>query len=737
MVQIPTVKRQFYNTTSKLNTTGSYAKATSSTISTMQKTYEKQQADKIKEAVSGVEMSLYELQSQRRRQFAADPYNEEGRQSYLSGVETILKEKRAHIDRLYQKDYDSVIRKLRQKADLSDREWMDKQDLSNQKERQKQARELAKEQQAAQRELLREEKERQREAQRMIREEQANAKLQKAEAKTQALYLSNNMKLELELEKEKFQEQLKNNPDDETLLKEHDKALNGIYNKYASQFDEETREVFDKAAYPFLTRTKIAAIRENQDEREDVLQARLKQQSAQRKMAVSKAQQSTKTALAETVVAWEKDNQKSPLDEKSYNSLKEALLKKWDEAAQNMDGDTQALYNEDKDVVIEEMLSGVRAWGEKQQNANAFEDAKSYIQTAKQEAYAYGQQSNYAAARQTYNTSFNQMHDYLIQTVGAQQAEKVFRDFKSNYTKSFIQGQLENDPEAALSSLKSGLYDKELSDPEAKTTFIKKAENLIKAQKTAETTHRRMNAANARFEFWREPTLENYRQWEALDPESAKKNKKKAFEFMENVPNVEAQTNYESYSEAMEEFQTISNMFDETPEDMIKKTQAFGDFISKVLQANKEGNISHEDTRELIDTSAQTLSDDVFMKKIQTLPKMGIFQRLQELDIFLPYRLAQKGIDYLSIKKIGMRTIKDVISAVRTGADSEQITKIYNDGIKAAIKQKYKDVPELQTNEELIPGKSHLTIQGKPYLFKGFSGLDIVAEISPDFKGGN
>lgn len=135
MVNIPTIERQFYNNTKKLNTFETYATTAYNswmqTEKTMQDIQKDQEYVKIDTFQTEAQLKLNQVESDWRQKYINDPTNVNGLKELQSQRNAILEEYGSQISPIAKQKWNSVARNLSSKYEISNQQWGIKQNQEN------------------------------------------------------------------------------------------------------------------------------------------------------------------------------------------------------------------------------------------------------------------------------------------------------------------------------------------------------------------------------------------------------------------------------------------------------------------------------------------------------------------------------------------------------------------------------------------------------------------------------
>ena len=103
--------------------------------------------------------------------------------------------------------------------------------------------------------------------------------------------------------------------------------------------------------------------------------------------------------------------------------------------------------------ITEGYNQGLNQWALNQNAQNVKLDIADNMSTNLQRAYTSGQNGNIEQAIQDLDISFNQLSGYGNSALGSTNTRALLKDYKKNYIKNFIAGQMMTNPQAALESI--------------------------------------------------------------------------------------------------------------------------------------------------------------------------------------------------------------------------------------------------------------------------------------------
>lgn len=258
-------------------------------------------------------------------------------------------------------------------------------------------------------------------------------------------------------------------------------------------------------------------------------------------------------------------------------------------------------------------------------------------------------------------------------------------------------------------------------------------------QRTEQKRAKQEAILEAEADFYANPSQENLNKLYKLNPKYRTRGTYKTI--AETSPNYETATNIEGYADAVSAIKDLAD----TDTTSYNGKQLFlakaGDVALKILKNNtdKNGNstLSENDKNKAMQMLYKSMRDTTFKDQLKGLPNLNnlkateiagkgneIYAR-QQYDKFQGERAKRAVTEWKKIDDIGKRTSEQVLQHFLAG-DVNGGLKAYDDGLKAAIKQKYWYIPELQ-NPNLQAG-TQFTVNGKVYKFQGFTQKDIIVE---------
>lgn len=104
-------------------------------------------------------------------------------------------------------------------------------------------------------------------------------------------------------------------------------------------------------------------------------------------------------------------------------------------------------------------------WAFRQRAENAKLDVAENMNLNYQKAYQYGRSGNYEMAQVDLDISHEQLENFGTSVLGATGTRKLLEDYRKDYVKNFISGQMMTDPEGAILALDNEKIQKTIGDP--------------------------------------------------------------------------------------------------------------------------------------------------------------------------------------------------------------------------------------------------------------------------------
>ena len=179
--------------------------------------------------------------------------------------------------------------------------------------------------------------------------------------------------------------------------------------------------------------------------------------------------------------------QRTPNSAEYKAKLHDGLNEIWKKYGQDVDPLMQGQWAQMTNKLNMAYDDASNQWAFKQRQENAKFDLAEGMNANYNLAYSHGQNNNTGAALLDLDYSYNQMRTNIAQSLGEAEADKLLKDYKKQYVKSYIDGQMQNNPEGALQTLNNKdvarVFDGEREVGEMKNYAINKLANLKKQAK--------------------------------------------------------------------------------------------------------------------------------------------------------------------------------------------------------------------------------------------------------------
>ena len=166
------------------------------------------------------------------------------------------------------------------------------------------------------------------------------------------------------------------------------------------------------------------------------------------------------------VQEWRLANQANPDNEDAKAQLQSGLQEIYGRYGNNID----PIAKMDWDVTVNKINSAYEIannqWAINQRAQNAKIDVAENINTNFEKAYEYGKSGDYVSALAELGVSHGQLESYGNSSLGSVETQQLLSDYKKDYLKHFIGGQMMTDPEGAISILEDKQIKNILSDAE-------------------------------------------------------------------------------------------------------------------------------------------------------------------------------------------------------------------------------------------------------------------------------
>ena len=179
--------------------------------------------------------------------------------------------------------------------------------------------------------------------------------------------------------------------------------------------------------------------------------------------------------------------QRTPNSAEYKAKLHDGLNEIWKRYGQDIDPLMQGQWSQMTNKLNIAYDDASNQWAYKQRQENAKFDLAEGMNANYNLAYSHGQNNNTAAALLDLDYSYEQMRANIAQSLGEVEADKLLKNYKKQYVKSFIDGQLQTNPEGALQALNNkevaGVFDGQREVDQMKEYAVSKLDNLKKQAK--------------------------------------------------------------------------------------------------------------------------------------------------------------------------------------------------------------------------------------------------------------
>lgn len=220
----------------------------------------------------------------------------------------------------------------------------------------------------------------------------------------------------------------------------------------------------------------------------------------------------------------------------------------------------------------------------------------------------------------------------------------------------------------------------------------------------------------------------------------SKEDKQMYEEMYEKSPNYDAETTFESDTEAYDALKNISTMPNDTEAKRDQQVRSILKYASKLSRSNTNGDLTVEKKEDYIKTAINVLADKDLAERISNMPDLSLFNKMHQFFSvgvpFTDYGEDSGPIDYTwgqfsakeKISKITHDLAAKMLIMAKNGATNEQINSVYNKSLEEAVKAKYWYIKDIQ-NKPLEIGKTQFNgLSGGPYIFNGFAGDEILVK---------
>lgn len=170
---------------------------------------------------------------------------------------------------------------------------------------------------------------------------------------------------------------------------------------------------------------------------------------------------------------WRLQNQSNPDNQERKEELKNSLKEIFDFYGQDID----PVFKQNWDITVSTIMSAYEDsqndWTFKQREQNAKLDVAENINTNYSLAFTHGMDGNIEAAIADLSNSYNQINGYAGTRLGQKNAKVLLKEYKQQFIKNFIDGQMQTNPSDAILSLQNEKIQKLFEDDPRKLQDMK------------------------------------------------------------------------------------------------------------------------------------------------------------------------------------------------------------------------------------------------------------------------
>nr|DAO19278.1 MAG TPA: hypothetical protein [Caudoviricetes sp.] len=286
-------------------------------------------------------------------------------------------------------------------------------------------------------------------------------------------------------------------------------------------------------------------------------------------------------------------------------------------------------------------------WAKKQKAANAKLDAAENINLNLDLAYKHGLQGNVLGGWADLDNSYRQLYSYASANMGETEARTLLSDYRSDFTTSFVNGLIENNPQAALDFLNNEDNRKALKYERKVGALRNLAEKQLKAQKTQVRENFNLDKSLAFIKFLDEPTFDNLDFYATnYEPQMSDEKYKRLVEHVESLNNNAVTKNPEVFFAGIK---ANADMPTGTPQEK----QAFLDstvkYIDGLYSSNRSGKLRRQDVETLKKISVGMVKNEEMKQQLKSLPDGMEFGRILA-NVALPQPEIPQISDIVEIK---------------------------------------------------------------------------------------
>lgn len=286
-------------------------------------------------------------------------------------------------------------------------------------------------------------------------------------------------------------------------------------------------------------------------------------------------------------------------------------------------------------------------WAKKQKAANAKLDAAENINLNLDLAYKHGVQGNVLGGWADLDNSYRQLYSYASANMGETEARTLLSDYRSDFTTSFVNGLIENNPQAALDFLNNEDNRKALKYERKVGALRNLAEKQLKAQKTQVRENFNLDKSLAFIKFLDEPTFDNLDFYATnYEPQMSDEKYKRLVEHVEALNNNAVTKNPEAFVAGIK---AVASLPAETPQEKQELADRTIEYINGLYNSNRNGNLRPQDVEALKKLSVGLLKNEKMKQQLKKLPDGMEFGRILA-NVALPQPEIPQISDIVEIK---------------------------------------------------------------------------------------
>ena len=257
--------------------------------------------------------------------------------------------------------------------------------------------------------------------------------------------------------------------------------------------------------------------------------------------------------------------------------------------------------------------------------------------------------------------------------------------------------------------------------PEKMMRDIKNYIRKAKYQRVSdEKKFREMAIYEAEQDFALNPTEEGFEAYKKLNPYASEKKLDRMQEMLDDIPNYEAETDFDGASEASNKLDEIARLPLDTEKDKAHALDEIAEYVISLNKANTAGKISEDDVKKQAQLAYRMFNDKVFKEQVHSV--------LGQPGAFTSFVNWAKDAEFDRIETIGLNTIQAATQALMND-EPEKAREIYQNGQRAAIRLRY---PEIPFDKLKVGDVIWYETTGQALKFMGYSLDDILVEVDPN-----